>query len=88
MRTEYLLLTQYDGMTAIPAEVVCRDFFSHLTPAKFIRNVNEGKIRLPMMRMDGSAKTARAVHVSDLAAYLDERRISAIKEAGQLSRAG
>ncbi len=88
MRTEFLLLAQYDGRTVIPAEEVCRDFFSHLTPAKFIRKCNEGDIKLPVMRMDASAKTARGVHLVDLAAYLDERRAAAVKEAGQLARAG
>ena len=88
MRTEFLLLAQYDGRTVIPAEEVCRDFFSHLTPAKFIRKCNEGDIKLPVMRMDASAKTARGVHLVDLAAYLDERRAAALKETAQLARTG
>ena len=86
MRTEFLLLAQYDGRTVIPAEEVCRDFFSHLTPAKFIRKCNEGDIKLPVLRMDASAKTARGIHLVDLAAYLDERRAAAVKETNQLTR--
>ncbi len=88
MRTEFLLLALYGGRAVIPVEDVCRDYFSHLTPAKFMRKVNEGQIKLPVMRMDGSAKTARGVHLNDLAAYLDERRSAAVKEANQLAGAG
>ena len=84
----FLLLAQYDGRSVIPLDIVCRDFFFHLSLPKFAWHLNEGKIRLPVMRMDASAKTAKGVHVDDLAAYLDETRAAALEEVAQLSSAG
>jgi hypothetical protein len=36
--------------------------------------------------MEASQKAAKGVHLSDLAAYLDERRAAAIKECEQMQR--
>lgn len=66
MKTLFLLLAQHDGQVAIPVETVCRDFFTHLTPAKFLRKVGEGAIDLPVMRLERSQKSAKAVHVMHL----------------------
>lgn len=86
MRTEYLLLAQYDGRATLPIETVSRDFFD-LTVDKFMRKVMSGQIPLPIIRMEASLKAARFVHVSDLAAYLDKQREAATREAKQLARA-
>lgn len=86
MNTAFLLTAMYDGKAVIPVDLVCRDFFSHLTPAVFVRKVSMGEVAIPLIRMDASQKCAKGVHLADLAAYIDERRVAAQKEAEQLSR--
>lgn len=86
MNTTFLLMAQYDGQAVIPVEIVCRDYFSHLTPAKFLRKVGAGEIAIPVVRMEASQKCARGVHLQDLAAYLDARRAAAIRECKALNR--
>jgi len=81
VNTLFLLMAQYNGRAVIPADVVCRDYFPHLTPEKFVRKVGAGEIPLPLMRAEASQKSARGVHVQDLAAYLDGRRAAAHREA-------
>lgn len=85
MKTLMLLMTQYDAMAVIPVDVVCKDYFPHLTPEKFIRKVSLGEINIPMIRMEGSQKAAKGIHLQDLAEYLDKRREAAVKEAMQLA---
>lgn len=80
MNTAFLLMAQY-GRAIIPAAAVARDYFDLTTP-KFIGKVVAGEIRLPLVRMTGSQKAARGVHVNDLAAYIDRARESAQKIAG------
>ncbi|MGZ5829371.1 MAG: pyocin activator PrtN family protein [Xanthobacteraceae bacterium] len=41
-------------------------------------------IALPVVRMETSQKSARGVHLCDLADYLDKRRAAALKECQQL----
>ncbi|MNR66800.1 Pyocin activator protein PrtN [compost metagenome] len=43
-----------------------------------------GEIDLPIVRMEGSQKAARGVHLSDLASYLDIQRQKALVENGKL----
>jgi hypothetical protein len=86
MKTEFLLIAQYDGLAVIPVAWVCRDYFRHLTVEKFLRKVLDGEIELPIVRMEGSQKTAKGVHVADLAAYLDKQTDAARKECEQLKR--
>lgn len=71
MKTVFLLMAQYDGKAVIPLDAVCKDYFSHLTPTKFIEKVRAGDIGLPLVRMEKSQKAARGVSINDLAAYLD-----------------
>lgn len=85
MNTTFLLMAQYDGATVIPVEAVCRDFFSHLTPGKFIQKVSIGEIAIPMVRIEGSQKAAKGVHLMDLAKWIDQRRDAARKECEQLT---
>jgi len=84
MKTAYLLLARYDGLPIISVEEVCRDFFRHLTPVKFLRKVADGSIHLPLIRMEASQKSAKGVYVDDLAAYLDAQRAEALREYDQL----
>lgn len=87
MNTAFLLMAQYDGRAVIPLEEVCRDYFQHLSPEKFLRKAATGEIRLPIVRMESSQKAAKGVHLMDLATYLDQRRAAAIKEAAQIAGA-
>lgn len=81
-------MTQYDGLAVIPVDVVCRDYFRHLTVEEFLRKVLAGKISIPVTRMEASQKAAKGVHVSDLAAYLDLQAEAARKECEQLRSVG
>ena len=85
MKTSLLLMAQYDARAVIPVDVVCRDYFQHLTPEKFVRKCSAGEINIPLMRMEGSQKCAKGIHLQDLADYLDVRRAAAVKEAQQLA---
>lgn len=84
MNTAFLLMAQYDGRAVIPLDLVCRDYFAHLSPEKLQRKVLDGDITLPIVRMERSQKCAKGVHLADLAAYLDARREDAAKELQQL----
>lgn len=88
MNTAFLLMAQYDGKAVIPVADVARDYFPHLSTDKFLRKTLVGEIKLPVVRIDpGTQKTARGIHLTDLAAYLDARRAAAVKEAEQLAKA-
>ncbi|MEX5726684.1 hypothetical protein Ga0609869_000037 [Rhodovulum iodosum] len=84
MKTFWMLVAQYEGKTVIPVDVVVSDYFHHLTLPKFLRKVSDGNIKLPIMRMEDSQKSAKGVDVRDLAAYLDERREEGLREFRQL----
>jgi hypothetical protein len=79
-----ILMAQYDGLAVIPVELVCRDYFRHLTVEKFLRKVLAGEISLPVIRMEGSQKAAKGVHITDLAANLDKQAVAARRECEQL----
>ena len=80
MNTAFLLMAQYAGRAIIPVDAVCRDYFCHLTPEKFLRKVGAGEIEIPLVRMEASQKAAKGVHLQDLATYLDKRRDAATRE--------
>lgn len=84
MNTAFLLMAQYNGAAVIPLEQVCRDYFSHLTPIQFTRKATEGDIDLPVVRIEGSQKAAKGIHLGDLADYIDARRAAAKKECDQM----
>lgn len=71
MKTAFILMAQYNGQAVIPVDTVCRDYFAPLTVEKFLQKTLNGEIALPVVRMYGSQKAARGVHLNDLAAYLD-----------------
>jgi hypothetical protein len=85
VKTEFILLAQYDGLAVIPVQAVVRDYFRHLTVEKFLRKVLAGEIELPIVRMEGSQKTAKGVHITDFARYLDRQAEAARKECEQLN---
>lgn len=84
MDTLWMLAGKYKGMPVIPVELIVSDYFRHLTPPKFLRKIADGDIKLPLMRMEDSQKSAKGVHVHDLAAYIDTRREEALREFNQL----
>lgn len=84
MNTVFLLMAQYDGRAVIPLDLVCRDYFSHLTPLQLSRKTTAGEIDLPVVRIETSQKAARGIHIQDLAAWIDARRAAAQKENDQL----
>ncbi|KVM66023.1 Pyocin activator protein PrtN [Burkholderia ubonensis] len=84
MNTVFLLMAQYGATAVVPVELVCRDYFSHLTVPQFVRKVSAGDIAIPLIRMEKSQKSVKGVHIQDLASYIDERRAAALKECQQL----
>lgn len=78
-------MAQYNALAVIPANLVVRDYFPHLTLENFLRKVSSGDIDIPLLRIEPrSQKCAKGVHLADLANYLDARRAAATKEAKQL----
>lgn len=86
MNTAFVLMAQYNAMAIISLEQVCADYFTHLTPLVFQRKVLAGEIKLPITRLESSQKSAKGIHIADLAIYLDQRRQAARQECDQLNR--
>lgn len=84
MNTIFLLMAQYSGQVIIPLETVCADYFTHLTPEKMKLKVASGEIDLPLVKMENSQKSARGVHLNDLATYLDAQHVKAKSEHEKL----
>lgn len=57
---------------------------THLTLVKFLRKISDGQIPLPLVRIETSQKSAKGVHLQDLADYLDARRKVAQREYQQM----
>lgn len=85
MNTAFILMAQYGAQAIIPVDVVCRDYFPHLKTNGLLVKINAGEIPLPLVRMEKSQKTAKGVHIADLAMYIDQRREAARKECEQLT---
>lgn len=79
MNTPFILMAQYQT-AIVPLDLVCRDYFRHLTPENFARKSLAGEIAIPVVQIEGSQKAAKGVHIADLAAWIDERRAQAVKE--------
>ena len=84
MNTHFLLMAQYNEAAVIPVDRVAADYFSPLTTRKFLVYIARGKIKLPLVRLYPDTKSAKGVHLADLATYIDERRQAALKECRQL----
>jgi hypothetical protein len=85
VKTAHILMAQYDGLAVIPLDLVCRDYFRHLSVDKFMRKVLAGEIVLPVVRIENSSqKATKGVHITDLAAYLDKQAEAARRECQQL----
>jgi hypothetical protein len=86
MNTAFILMAQYNGRAIVPLDQICKDYFTHLTPEMFQRKVMAGQIHIPITRLEASQKSAKGVHISDLASYLDTQRAAAVKEFDQINR--
>lgn len=84
MDTAFLLLARYSGQPILPVDVVCRDFFAHLSVPKFLLKIDRGEIGLPIVRMEQSQKSSKGVHITDLAIWIDKRREVALHECRAL----
>lgn len=84
MNTIYFLMGQYGSAAVIPVEKVCADYFAPLTLDQFLRKTQAGEIALPVVRMYGSQKAAKGVHINDLAVFLDKQTDAARKELAQI----
>lgn len=84
MDTHWMLMGRYEGLPVVPVDVVCRDFFPNLTRDKFLRKVADGSIKLPLVRMELSQKSAKGVDLRDLATYYDDRRREATSDFTKL----
>lgn len=86
MNTAFLLAGQYDGRVVIPLASVARDYFD-TTEKTLLAKLERGEVNLPVIRMERSSqKSAKGIHVGDLAAYIDDRRKVARKECEALAR--
>lgn len=83
--TLWMLQGRYEYMPIIPADVVAKDFFG-LERRVFLRKVDDGSIKLPLVRMEDSNKSAKGVDARHLATFLDERINAAQREFEQLHR--
>ncbi len=88
MNTVFLLMAQYNGQAIIPLDQVCRDYFTHLTPDMFQRKALAGHIKIPITRIESSQKSARGIHLQDLALYIDQQRATGQIELKQLLGSG
>lgn len=86
MDWRWLLLARYQGQPIIRAEVVCSDYFSPLTFKAWKEMVNDGTIKLPIMRMSPSKKAPLYISINHLADFLTKREADAAREAEALSR--
>jgi hypothetical protein len=82
----FFLMWRYGMRAVIPIEDVCRDYFSHLEPAKLVEKIRAGEIRLPLVRMEDSQKSAKGIPVNDFAAYLDSQISAARRDLEELTR--
>jgi len=87
MNTAFLLMAQYNGQAIIPIDLVCKDYFD-ITPTKLKAKVARGEINLPLVWMESSQKGARGVHLTDLAAYIDDQHAKAKAEEDKLMGRG
>lgn len=79
-----ILREQYGPRVIIPLDRVMEDYFPGLSQEHLLRRIGEGKLDLPIVRIDASQKSAKGVALIDLATYLDQRIEAARKECRQL----
>lgn len=86
MHTVFCLMARHNAQVVIPVKAVVADYFPHLSIEKFVRKVSVGDINIPLIRIEPkSQKSAKGVHILDMAHYIDARREAAFKEVRQLT---
>lgn len=83
MNMTFFLMAQYQR-PLIPVDRVLSDYFSHLSLRTFLRKCSDGEIALPLVNMEPSQKSAKGVHIEDLARYLEARTDEARKDFKRL----
>ncbi|KVX76267.1 pyocin activator PrtN family protein [Burkholderia ubonensis] len=84
--TLFFLMAQFGPRAVIPLDEVRKEYFNHLDPQVFIRKLVHGEIPLPVLRIEGSKKTAKGIYMIDLALYIDSRREEVEKERQRLAK--
>ncbi len=82
--TVAILREQYGPRVIIPLDRVMEDYFPGVSQEHLLRRIGEGKLKLPVVRIDASQKSAKGVGLMDLAPTVDHRMGSARKECRQL----
>ena len=72
MKTEYLLLAQFDR-AIVPLDEICEDFFG-CSRHTAIQKAKAGVLGVPAFRNGKSQKATFMVHISDLATMIDNER--------------
>ena len=72
MKTEYILLAQYER-AIIPLEEICEEYFSCRRHTA-IRKAKNGTLPVPSFQTGIGQKSPWMIHISDLATMIDEQR--------------
>lgn len=78
MKTLFLLQAQFDGRAEIPLAEICQDFLD-LSEREAKRRAAAQTLPFPVHRL-GSQKSPWMVSLTDLAAYIDEKKAAAEQE--------
>jgi hypothetical protein len=61
INTAFLLMAQYGPRAVIPLADVQRDYFSRLEVEHLQRKINNGDIRIPVISIEDSKKSAKGI---------------------------
>jgi len=88
MTTVFLLLAQYGATAVIPIDAVAKDYFPHLSAEKLLRKIGQGEIRLPVVRIEGSNKSANLVsrYQARQEEQIDRLQLTALNDSGHCTR--
>ncbi|WP_367599280.1 pyocin activator PrtN family protein [Pseudomonas fulva] len=84
-RSSWLGQREYSGTPVISLEQVLADYITHLMRLISQRKVLPREIRLPIIRLELSQKSARGLHIADLALQMEQQRGVARRECAQLN---
>ena len=80
MKTIYLLMARYEGLTLIPVDRIIMDYFPDMARKTVLQKIESGEVPLPIVRLGYGQKAQRSVDVNDLAVFLDKQAEIARKE--------
>jgi len=78
--TAKMIAAEPDRRSILPAELICRLYFTPLTYPVFLRKLERDDIDLVVTRMGSSQKAPRVVHAEDMARHIAGRRKVARRE--------